>query len=273
MGQHDVSSHNGSGSPAVVSSHRAATVLVTRPAHQSEPLARQLAEAGLIPLRYPTLDIGPASDPAKLRAVIDFLPQADLVVFISPNAVHYGMAAIRAQLGDVPGNPQIACVGAGSARALADAGLINIITPAETFNSEALLALPELQSVEGWQVVIFRGNGGRDTLKTTLEARGARVRYAECYCRFRPDSDTDPLEHWLQQGKPDVITVTSSEALRNLVELTPAPLRTALVKIPLIVISPRIAAVAKELGFTRIEITRSAGDDAIVAAAAALFHQ
>ena len=248
---------------------RALTVLVTRPAHQADPLAEKLQQAGLAPLVFPTLDIRPASDWAKLVPIVDALPETDLVIFVSPNAVDFGLQVIHARLGAMPRKPRIACVGAGSARALADEGLTEVISPEDTYNSETLLALPELQTTQGWQVVIFRGNGGRDTLKNTLEARGAHVHYAECYLRTRPDADTAQLAQWLQQGAPDIITLTSSDALRNLVDMTPAALRPTLFAIPLIVISPRIAAVARELGFARTEVAGNASDDAIVASAMA----
>jgi len=61
---------------------------------------------------------------------------------------------------------QIATVGAGSARALHDYGVSRVIVPQQRFDSEALLALDELQNVSGMRVAIFRGDGGRELLAT-----------------------------------------------------------------------------------------------------------
>ena len=62
--------------------------------------------------------------------------------------VHYGMKAVLAA-GSLPVNLKVATVGQGSAKALRDLGVLEIIAPQERFDSEALLALPELQNVKG----------------------------------------------------------------------------------------------------------------------------
>ena len=68
--------------------------------------------------------------------------------------------------------------GPGTAEALADAGIANVRIPATTFDSDGLLALPELASTsQGKRVLIFRGDGGREQLGDTLRARGAEVDY------------------------------------------------------------------------------------------------
>src|SRR3989338_8880463 len=161
-------------------------IAVTRPRDQAARLARRIEQAGGIPLLFPLLDIAPVQDQQALHKQISRLAQKeplaasfeerqfDLAIFISPNAVQYGMAAIRAA-GELPQNLKIATVGQGSAKALRELGIANVIAPAERFDSEGLLALPELQDVAGWRVLIFRGDGGRELLGDTLKARGAAV--------------------------------------------------------------------------------------------------
>ena len=65
--------------------------------------------------------------------------------------------------------------GPGTAEALASVGVTDVRIPATTFDSEGLLALPELSAVRGKRIVIFRGDGGREDLGDALvRARRAR---------------------------------------------------------------------------------------------------
>ncbi len=56
----------------------------------------------------------------------------------------------------------------------------------EVSDSEHLLRLPALQNVEQQQVLILRGNGGRELIKDALVRRGAKVHYSETYKRIHP---------------------------------------------------------------------------------------
>ena len=235
-------------------------IAVTRPRDQAAPLARRIEQAGGIPLLFPLLDIAPAADQAVLREQLARLAQFDLAIFISPNAVQYGMAAIRAA-GELPQNLKIATVGQGSAKALRELGLAGVIAPTERFDSEGLLALPELQHVAGWRVLILRGDGGRELLGDTLKARGATVEYAACYRRSKPQQDIAAL----LKAAPDALTVTSSEALDYLWQMLDDAQRESLCGIPLFVPHQRIAELARRQGWQEVRLT-DAGDDGLLSA-------
>ncbi len=237
-------------------------IAVTRPRDQAAPLARRIEQAGGIPLLFPLLDIAPAQDQRALHEQISRLAQFDLAVFISPNAVQYGMAAIRNAVNGavLPHTLKIASVGQGSAKALRELGAADIIVPAGNFDSEGLLALPELQSVAGWRVIIFRGDGGRELLGDTLRARGATVDYAACYRRSKPQQDISVL----LDSAPDAITVTSSEALGHLWQMPGDAQRDSLCGLPLFVTHSRIATLAKQQGWQQVHQTAS-GDDGLLA--------
>jgi len=235
-------------------------IVVTRPRDQAVQLAQRIELAGGIPLLFPLLEIAPVQDARELHKQIARLPEFDLAIFISPNAVRYGIAAIRT-VGTLPPSLKIATVGQGSAKALRDAGIANIIAPAERFDSEGLLALPELQAVSGWNVMIFRGDGGRELLGDTLRERGAKVEYAACYQRSKPRHDVDALVH----AAPDAITVTSSEALDNLWQMLEGEAQAALRDKPLFVPHERIAELARRQGWRRVVLSGS-GDDGLLSA-------
>lgn len=235
-------------------------IIVTRPRDQAVQLARSIEQAGGTAVLFPLLDIAAVQDTRVLYEQITRLAQFNLAIFISPNAVHYGIAAIHAA-GNLPAQLRIATVGQGSAKALRDMGIANVIAPAERFDSEGLLALPELQDIAGWRVMIFRGDGGRELLGDTLRARGATVEYAACYQRSKPQQDAGVL----LRAAPDAITVTSSEALAYLWQMLDDKARSQLRGITLFVPHPRIAELASQQGWQHVLLTGS-GDEGMLSA-------
>lgn len=237
-------------------------VLVTRPAHQADTLCRLIEEAGGRAIRFPVLAIAPPHDMTVPLATVARLAQYELAIFVSPNAVEYGLDLIEAQ-GGLPAGLRLAVVGEGSARALrARLGRGPDLQPTERYDSEGLLALPELQQVAGWRVVIFRGDGGRELLGQTLRERGAAVEYAEVYRRERPSADAQALAAQLAAGAVDIVTVTSSEGLRNLLELAGVTNAAQLKLLPLVVVSERTAGLAKDLGFVQPAVIAALASDA-----------
>jgi uroporphyrinogen-III synthase len=232
-------------------------IVVTRPREQAAPLAHRIEQEGGEPILFPLLEISPPADGQSLRDVVARLAEFDLAIFISPNAVCYGMQAIQAA-GPLPAQLKIATVGQGSARALREQGVEKIIAPQDKFDSEALLALPELQNVAGWRVAIFRGDGGRELLGDTLRARGATVEYAECYRRSRPQQNAAGLERTV-----DAITVTSSEALGYLWEMLDDAARRNFSAVPLFVPHARIAEAARKQGWREV-VLAAGGDDGLL---------
>jgi uroporphyrinogen-III synthase len=227
-------------------------IIVTRPREQADYLAQGIIALGGHAILFPLLEIEPQFDNAALHDLIARLPQFDLAIFISPNAVRFGLQAV----GKLPLTLRLAAVGQGTARTLRAASEQTIIVPQTQFDSEALLALSELQAVENKNIVIFRGDGGRELLGDTLKSRGAHVEYATCYRRSKPTVTLDSL---LAQ-KLDALTISSSEALRNLAEMSKFE---SLFTLPLFVPHPRIAAAAQQFGWQNI-INTASGDDELL---------
>jgi uroporphyrinogen-III synthase len=235
-------------------------IVVTRPREQAVQLARSIEQAGGVPLLFPLLDITAVKDTRELHEQISRLAQFDLAIFISPNAVNYGITAIRT-VTNIPPKLKIATVGQGSAKALRELGISNVIAPTERFDSEGLLALPDLQDVAAWRVMIFRGDSGRELLGDTLKARGATVEYAACYQRSKPQQDAGML----LAAKPDAITVTSSEALGYLWQMLDDNAKGILRDTPIFLPHARIAELAHEQGWRHVQLTDS-GDDGLLSA-------
>jgi len=241
-------------------------ILVTRPAGQATRLCRLLEAADHECLQLPAIEILGAADSYRLEAVTDTLEDYDLAVFVSVNAVKMGVEFILNRR-EWPESTRIATVGASSAEALLPYGLSVDLLPEHQYNSEALLALDELQDMSGQCVVIFRGNGGREVLRETLLARGADVDYVEVYQRKCPTVDARRMLALLQPGYLDCITITSNESLHNLLTMAGPEGQPLLLGIPLVVIGARQAALAQQLGFVHAPvIAANASDEAIVAA-------
>lgn len=227
-------------------------IVVTRPRQQAAGLAQRIAALGGTPLMFPLLEIAPSPDPSALRAFVSQAAHFQLLIFISPNAVHYGMQALRA----VPQGVRVAAVGQGSARALRELGVAQVIAPEGRADSESLLALPALQNVAGERIAILRGDAGRELLGDTLKARGAEVQYVACYRR----STVVPDMAALHAASPDAITLTSSEALEGLDAALAGAHAAIRNTVPLFVPHPRIAEAARTLGWHRVLAT-AGGDD------------
>jgi uroporphyrinogen-III synthase len=193
-------------------------VVITRPREPAEVLAAALAREGARPFVFPALAIEDLPPSAALEAALALLPRARLAIFVSAHAVGRGLAAVRSRT-SWPASVPVAAVGEATAEALRNSGFTQVISPQERHDSDALLQLAQLQAVRGADIVIFRGEGGRERLKEGLEARGARVHYAECYRRVRPASDPAPLLAAWDRGEVQAVSALSGETLENFVQM------------------------------------------------------
>lgn len=240
-------------------------VLVTRPAGQAEALCDLIRAAGGRPIPFPTLEIAPVADPGPAR---DLLTQPwDLMVFVSRNAVELALDLIAGSPrgGSWPQVRLLGAVGRATAAALETAGRVPDLVPAERFDSEALLALPQLADLSGGRVLIVRGDGGRALMGEVLAERGAEVWYAEVYRRVRPQVDPQGLlGRW--RSEVHLLTATSDEILLNLHQILGPPGLPLALATPLVVISARTAETATRLGHRRVRVAERAEDGAILKA-------
>jgi uroporphyrinogen-III synthase len=230
---------------------RGARIVITRPARQAVGLAQQVAALGGKPVMFPAIVILPPADRSALERVQRDLAQYDYAVFVSANAVEYGVGDPASW----PSHLVALAPGPGTASALAAVGIDLVRIPATTMDSEGLLALPELADVAGKRIVIYRGTGGRDMLGETLSDCGAEVDYVECYRRAKPHGDFATMAAAWGAGELDALTLTSSEGLDNLWELFDDLTRASMAATPTFVPHPRIAERARTLGFDRVTVT------------------
>ena len=246
-------------------------IVVTRPAHQAQTLTRLISGAGGKPLPFPVIEIRDIENPAPVRALIDRLHEFNMAIFVSPNAAEKGLALVKARRA-WPEKLKAAAVGSGGVKTLQRHGITDVIAPEGRFDSEALLELPAFALVYGKRFVVFRGAGGRELISETLTERGAVVEYAECYRRVRPDNDVAPLLRAWERNELNAIAVTSSEGLRNFLDMIGAQGRELALRTPVFVPHPRIAETASDLGVLKVIVT-GPGDEGLLTGLSTYFNK
>ncbi len=233
------------------------SIVVTRPSQQNKNICSQLAALGANPIAFPCIEISPLTDFDK-TALNNLIPHCELIIFISTNAVHYGLQTLSNLTTQIPASCQFAAVGASTAQALYTHGIDEVVTPLSNFDSEELLKLPQLQNVKQKSVLIIKGEAGRGLLHEILESRGANTYSIDVYQRTLPKSvNLDALN-----AKIDLLLFTSSEAVNNFLVLTPESLHNSLLDCQTLVGHPRIADKVTSLGFKKLPIIAATPSDA-----------
>jgi uroporphyrinogen-III synthase len=229
-------------------------VVITRPRAAAEALAASLTRHGARAFVFPALAIEAVGDSPALDAALALLPGCDIAIFVSANAVERGLA-LAGRRGGWPVGARVAAIGEATAEALRNSGFARVISPPERHDSEALLAQDDLKAVEGRNILIFRGKGGRELLRETLEARGARVTYVECYRRVRPAGDAASLIRAWTRGEIQAVSVLSAETLENFIEMIGADGATHLASTTLVVPHAAVASHPLARRFADVLIT------------------
>lgn len=226
-------------------------VIITRPQDYAQTLSQTLTAAGAEVACFPALTIGPPSDPLLLHQALARLARYHFALFVSRNAV----AAVAQNwpgthlAAEWPTATRIIAIGEPTARALIAADLVPAIVPKERFDSETLLQHPELQHLAGQQIVILRGNGGRELLHQEFRARGAQVTLVECYQRLPPSWPAAEFLALLTDPLPCVILITSGEGLDYLIDHLGTAAWPQLAQSALITGGRRLATLAAQRGF------------------------
>ena len=263
----------------------AKTIVITRPSVQArqllEALQASLLKSGIAAanspqiLSLPLLTIVPKGDGGLARQITQALQSADLVIFVSPNAIECTMRLLEQSWQDLSDSPiPIGVMGGSSVSALKNHGIgiestpTEVIFPQDNTNWDSEGLWTKLQTLNwDWlakKVVIFKGEGGRDWLAETLNSAGARVEAISVYARIPLDLNSPA---WKDIHEMDFAQslwlLTSSEAVRYLGQ-TKLPLDLATAICP----HRNIADAAEKVGFGEVLICEP-GDDALIAASQA----
>jgi len=263
------------------------TIVITRPSGQARQLIEVLTQAieksGVAKrtfpeiLSLPLLTIVPKDNLALADHIASALKDADLAIFISPNAIESVMRLLERDWQDfskkiIP----IGVMGGSSKLALQNHGIGLEETPTpivipknnEHWDSEGLWQ--ELQGLKwDWsnkKIVIFKGEGGRDWLADTLKKAGATIETISTYTRIPLDVDNPA---WQAIGEMDfsksLWLLTSSEAVRYLGDIAKDQFAQTLGSASALCPHHNIADAAELIGFGEV-FTTEPGDEALIKA-------
>ena len=233
-------------------------LLITRPIAQTKNLESLLLANEIDYAFFPALEI------KKLRPIA-LNHKYDVIIFISVNAVNYAEEYFDQLFID---SVKIFAVGPVTANQLISKNIKVDCYPKKNASSWELLKMKECQALSNKKILIVRGRGGSETLKNNLSFSN-QVDYFEVYKRVQCQltlQHNESLEMFMSY--PDgFLMATSEESLVSvmlLVErISSKFIRTLLTK-KIIVFSERLRVLAKDLGFTNIEITVNPSDEGLV---------
>lgn len=246
-------------------------VIVTRPAAQAEGWVERLRARGVPALALPLIAIHPVADVRPLHAAWAAIDRYAMLFFVSGNAVEHFFAC-RPSDRPWPAGTLAAAPGPGTAAALRTAGVppgcvVEPAADAASFDSESLWQQIRARPWAGREVLIVRGEQGRDWLAAQLRAAGAQARFLAAYARGPAPLDAAGralLEAAQREPARHLWLFSSSEALRHLAASWPVPAGARA-----LATHPRIAAAARAAGFAEVRETAPAADAVAAAAVAA----
>ncbi len=245
-------------------------ILIPRPRPLGKRISNFIESHGGTAILFPVIEITQPDNFASLDASLRQLTEVDLMVLVSVSAVNgwverqraLHQAALSQYAGDaaIPESLKVAAVGAETAARCESLGIKVDFVPSQRADSEGLLECMNGFSVKDKQIVIFRGQSGRELLKMELEKLGAQVRYVECYRRRTTSQSIQPIIKQWVRGDINAVLITSVSILESLIELLGEPNVELLKQTSVITISRRIAHQCEEVGINHVVVSDNPAD-------------
>ena len=232
-------------------------VLITRPEKAGRDLQTCLEQYGYGSYCQPFFDYQAAENLDQLQTLQKQLV-SPIVIFISVAAVEFAQKLMPISLW-----PAEIVIAVGSATQQALKALdINALVP-EKHDSDGVLALLPLKNVQNKNVLIIRGDGGRELIADALRQRGATVHYFESYRRVWRNYPQKIIKTW-HQRQINCILITSNALLEFIVNLIKDSDPYWQQQCLWVVASQRIAENAKTMGIQRVVNANGANTIAII---------
>lgn len=234
-------------------------VLITRPEKQGRVLADKCRALNIATIVQPMFDYQPHCSKENILNTLSSTHNPTLI-FVSVAAVDLATQILPIKYWQFD---QVFAVGKATKTALEKIGIEAFCPTLQT--SEGLLALTNLQEVKDKDILIIRGDGGRELIEQTLSIRGANVQYLEVYKRHWNKLSETISQHWRAQ-KINCLVITSNALLESVVNLLDLCDNYWRKDCLWIVASQRIANSAVALGIEQVINAEGAHDEAILKA-------
>ncbi|BFT32196.1 hypothetical protein D210916BOD24_33720 [Alteromonas sp. D210916BOD_24] len=237
-------------------------LLFTRPRPKLTTSAEAFEKAGINAVGVATSDI--VLIPSQFEAVKAFLTgnKVDIVIVTSVYAVDCAVESADALKKIQKPCPEFIAIGDATAQKLS-AGLSRItsaeVSTPNVHTSEGILAMHQLNEENGKQIVIIKGEGGRDTIEQGIQLKGGDVR---TFCVYKREQLACPIstKRW-KIGDVSGIIATSEAMAQQLL----SQYGDALVQLPWLTVSERVKSTLIQSGIKRVGVCHRATDQALIA--------
>jgi uroporphyrinogen-III synthase len=215
-------------------------------------------------IQFPVIEIAEPEDFNDMDESLRQLGNVDLIILVSVPAVTGFVRRLKQLEISVPRKLKVAAIGPKTAALCERSGIDVDFVPDQRTDSEGLLACLDKLDMNRSHVVIYRGQSGREFLKSGLEALGAKVTYVESYHRNISTESILPIVSKWRRGEIDVVLITSISVLDGLVTLLGSRYLELLMRTTVVALSARISDQCVAAGIADVLVSGRTSDEAMM---------
>jgi uroporphyrinogen III methyltransferase/synthase len=191
-------------------------IVITRTRAQAGQLRQRLEQLGADVLEIPLIAVKPDHQPDRVKEVMGTLGSYAWLVFTSANGVRHFFDLFFQHYRDLRclGGARIACIGPGTAEALAALHLEVDVVPEQSVAEALAEAIMAHETIENSTLLVVTGNRNRPVLVEKLEQEGrAIVDTLQVYATHAAVPDNSPDVQRFREEGADAVVFTSSSAV------------------------------------------------------------
>lgn len=237
-------------------------LLFTRPRPKLATSAEAFEKAAIDAVGVATSDI--ALLPSQCQKAQAFFRhnKIDIVIVTSVYAIDCFVECVHSLSESTHPLPAFVAIGDATAQklsaALAQSAATEVLTP-ELHTSEGILAMHQLNEAKGKQIVIIKGEGGRNTIEQGIHLKGGKV---STFCVYKREALAVPIstKQWKIADVSGIIATSEAMAQQLL-----SHFGNALVSVPWLTVSERVKHTIERSGVKHVAVCESATDQALIA--------
>lgn len=230
-------------------------LLLTRPLPKLEASVAAFTQAGVPVTGVATSDIE-YIDSAIIKLHQYFLQHSHATIIVTSV---FAVSALEKAWTDAQSDWPILAVGdATAAKIKSHLPQARVFTPAQ-HTSEGILAMHQLNEANCEDIVIIKGEGGRDTLQNTLRLQGKQV---SPFCVYKRVALAQPFytNNWQIDDVSGIIATSENMAMQLI-----ACHSEQILTLPWVTVSERIANALRKRGIDNVAVCKQATDQVLIA--------